>query len=79
MGDLYVVWVEERLRDGTESWGKVLTKAQVGDGVSRIKSGYNGDNISIRVFRLGEEVQLKETVVEESETVVKKKTVYELA
>ena len=75
----FVVYVCERLRDGTEEWAKVVTGlTEAIEYATRMKQGFNPHNIECLIFKLGEHVPLVEKVVEQPQPSVKV-TVYELA
>lgn len=70
----YVLYYCERLRDGIEEGAKVYS--DLGEAVARaekIRNGFAGDNKEVRLFKLGEEIPLTETTVEQPQP--SKKTV----
>lgn len=75
----YVVWWEERLRDGTDSGASVVTG--LGDAMKKaneIKGGIFGRDITARIFRLGAEVPLAEETIREPQPSLER-VVYKLA
>lgn len=70
--DKYVVYVRERLRDGTEESAQVVTGlAAAVAHANRMRDGLNPHNVDCLVFKLGEHVPLREETVEVPQPSVK--------
>jgi hypothetical protein len=62
---MYVVWVEEHLRDGREDWAKVYGTLDAALGyIAELADSFFAPGFSYRLFHLGEEIPLTQETVE---------------
>lgn len=68
MATHYVLWWEEQLRDGREDGAKVVPSLEAAtEMLDRLSKSPISCNMTVRLFKLGEEIPLQRREVEEYE------------
>ena len=71
---MYVAYACEHLRDGEEESAMIFSKKEdAAAWIEKIANGYAGNNHSFRLFEIGKELPILETVQETPQPTVKKR------